>query len=605
MELLQSLRDKSLLLARPSARPAGAIRFGMYESIRAYAWNRLTSGEQEVVRKRHATHYLARAAEAFEREDLPWLNEEQDNVLAVHRRALRSRPTTPEDAVRALEASAALVRLLRDRGPHILAMPLVDAAFEAAAAAGVQGAVWARAHLVRGIARFCQGEHALAQTDLELASSLAGGDIRTRIEACSTLCFVAHFNRNASAVADYAEQAARYARETSDPNLQARALNILAFARSTTHLEAAIDIYRGALEQFERSGNSLVAIQLTLANLGSSYLELCKFDEAELHLRRCLQLVGPMERRRSEALCLVNLAFTLQGQNKDVEGMHAAREACEVASRVGDRLAATRAHLALGMALDAAGDVSHARAKYDEARRAAREGGYPIYEAVALAELARLDASEGELAPAAASFDAAESLAEGAPGLEGASVEVARGHLDLALADAARKAGDETRAASSFERARERARAGADALGEGAWGGYLLHRALTNLNRAVERWPAPSMHRKPSLRVGPDCRFFDMGGARVDLGRRGSSRRLLHELIQARLEAPGVALAVQSLVERVWPGDKSDPLAMGHRIHTIVNDLRRLGLRDVLATREDGYLIEARVEVVACGPDDS
>jgi predicted ATPase len=57
VELLQSLRDKSLLFALPSE-PGLPYRFGLYESIRRFAREHLDRTEAGALQLRHARHYL-------------------------------------------------------------------------------------------------------------------------------------------------------------------------------------------------------------------------------------------------------------------------------------------------------------------------------------------------------------------------------------------------------------------------------------------------------------------------------------------------------------------------------------------------------------------
>jgi predicted ATPase/class 3 adenylate cyclase len=85
-DTLQSLLDKSLLRKREAELGS---RYWMLETIREYASERLdASGEAEVVQRRHAEHYLARAQELephmpVKREWLDRLEAEHDNIRAA------------------------------------------------------------------------------------------------------------------------------------------------------------------------------------------------------------------------------------------------------------------------------------------------------------------------------------------------------------------------------------------------------------------------------------------------------------------------------------------------------------------------------------------
>jgi tetratricopeptide (TPR) repeat protein len=101
-----------------------------------------------------------------------------------------------------------------------------------------------------------------------------------------------------------------------------------------------------------------------------------------------------------------------------------------------------------------------------------------------------------------------------------------------------------------------------------------------------------------ALRLAADSSWFELGGgARVDLGRRGSLKRILDSLAEQRTTAPGQGLPVATLVEKGWPGERVLVEAAATRVRVAVATLRRLGLRSVIITREDGYLLDPSVAV--------
>ncbi|HEU5098749.1 MAG TPA: tetratricopeptide repeat protein [Roseiflexaceae bacterium] len=89
LELLAHLVDKSLVVVEPQLH--GKVRYRLLETIRAYALERLeASGEEPVLRQRHATYYAALAAQAApwltHAERKPWLERlavEHSNLLAA------------------------------------------------------------------------------------------------------------------------------------------------------------------------------------------------------------------------------------------------------------------------------------------------------------------------------------------------------------------------------------------------------------------------------------------------------------------------------------------------------------------------------------------
>jgi predicted ATPase/DNA-binding CsgD family transcriptional regulator len=181
-DLLARLVDKSLVQVEESV--AGAARFRLLETLRQYGAERLTQrGETDVIRARHATHYLAlveQAAPALRGADQGWwlarLAADADNL----RTALRWLAGQGELAP-AYRLAGALWRFWAVRGywsegrtslADVLARtpPAGAAAPDPAARAAVlQGA---------GALAFYQGDYSAARTSLEesLALQRAGGD---------------------------------------------------------------------------------------------------------------------------------------------------------------------------------------------------------------------------------------------------------------------------------------------------------------------------------------------------------------------------------------------------------------------------------------------
>jgi pSer/pThr/pTyr-binding forkhead associated (FHA) protein len=92
------------------------------------------------------------------------------------------------------------------------------------------------------------------------------------------------------------------------------------------------------------------------------------------------------------------------------------------------------------------------------------------------------------------------------------------------------------------------------------------------------------------------------GGTDISLARRGPLRRVLVRLAQHRDTpngAPGVA--GDELFAAGWPGEKAVGQSAEGRLRTAIWTLRRMGLHDLLVTRDDGYHLTAGV-VIAWRP---
>lgn len=114
--------------------------------------------------------------------------------------------------------------------------------------------------------------------------------------------------------------------------------------------------------------------------------------------------------------------------------------------------------------------------------------------------------------------------------------------------------------------------------------------------------PAAQAHRAPrpesglrsraSLAVDADGRWFQLPGeAVVSLQRWRSLQRVLARLAEERRERPGGPLSVEALVLAGWPGERMLARAGATRVYTAIASLRRMGLRDVLLSTDQGYML--------------
>ena len=103
------------------------------------------------------------------------------------------------------------------------------------------------------------------------------------------------------------------------------------------------------------------------------------------------------------------------------------------------------------------------------------------------------------------------------------------------------------------------------------------------------------------LTLGPEAKWFVIDGrGRVDLSRRGPIRRVLARLHEAhRARAP--ALTLIELQQAGWPGQKIRPESAKRRVYVAIGELRKLGLGDLIVTRDDGYQLDPDV-TIAVGP---
>jgi hypothetical protein len=60
-------------------------------------------------------------------------------------------------------------------------------------------------------------------------------------------------------------------------------------------------------------------------------------------------------------------------------------------------------------------------------------------------------------------------------------------------------------------------------------------------------------------------------------------------------------LTWDDLLAAGWPGERMRADAGAHRVRVAISTLRKMGLRDVLRTEEDGYRLDPCFEVVRAG----
>ncbi len=107
---------------------------------------------------------------------------------------------------------------------------------------------------------------------------------------------------------------------------------------------------------------------------------------------------------------------------------------------------------------------------------------------------------------------------------------------------------------------------------------------------------------RPALLLATNAIWFAVsGGARVDLSRRGSLRRILWALSEHHANSPEQALGREALLACGWPQERLLADAASKRLRVAIATLRGFGLKDVLRTQDDGYLLDprARIEVVS------
>jgi len=110
--------------------------------------------------------------------------------------------------------------------------------------------------------------------------------------------------------------------------------------------------------------------------------------------------------------------------------------------------------------------------------------------------------------------------------------------------------------------------------------------------------PESGLRTRARLAVGAEGRWFQLPGEDVvSLERWRSLQRVLARLADERRVRPGASLSVEALVLAGWPGERMLARAGATRVYTAIASLRRLGLREVLLSSEQGYMLAAGVPI--------
>jgi predicted ATPase len=565
VDVVAALRDKSLVRSVGAA--TTSTRLALYVSIREYAQEHAARrADAAALVDRHRRYYVdstRAAAETFARRgDAPSravLRSEKENLLAIQR-GLRARGALSradaEDLARVVLSLQPVIEAETAYEDLIAMISDGIAASEAARDDALRG----RLLVARGNAYGLRGEAVSCLGDLEAARDLG--------------------------------------RATGDRPLEAEALLMAGVRyRQQGRLDEAWSAGSEAATMLEGAGYPRME-GANLAVMGFLLCELGRAEESRRYNVRARALFSEAGDRWSEALTLANLAQLDQAAGEVERAALGYEGALERFREVGDRRYEGRylGYLA-GLDLER-GREGAARAGYESSLDLLVSFRMRHGEGLFRACLGALEASESRAREAVNQLDRAEDLLRSleAPSFV-ASVGVHRGHLDLLLSREAAARGESERAAAHEAAARARlANVSFAASSEDVrFAMRLLERALA---RHLPGARAPARVR-PRLAVGPSARWFRTAdGPVVELGRRASLRLILLALVQRRIKAPDEAIGGEALLALGWPGERILAGAGATRVRVGISTLRRLGLAGLLLTREDGYLLDPRADVL-------
>ena len=608
-ELARALHARALLRIDEPPDLPGEVRLFLFESVRAYAAEALAAaagpdgapgGVAAAGALRHAQVHVARGeALAAERGGpdevlaLRRLARDADNLVAAYRR-MRAR-----DAGLAARALLALQPHFVGHGPAARYLPLLDEACAWAERAGdaelEARLLIARAELVRVAARYDEAERdAAAAMTLADAHGLQALGAEARM-ARAPLYWHAGAHDQAEAV--LLEALERY-RALGAPRRACDALQRLGIVyRSMGRTDDSLARTQEAIAIARRVGNLRVE-GTALTGLAQALRALGRLDEAAAAAARSLEVGRALEDRRFLSATLGTLALVRLLQDDAPGAARYAREGMEIAAAHGNPRGELENGWVLGVALAVDGRLEEAWAQLAATGRP-RAGGEGAAARESRIFLAALQAERGETGAARATFAEVAPAVGGGGTSEDAEVNAASELLAplLSLLEARRAGTDGAQAQEREARAAiEPALARASTPGKPD----LVAAAAAFVRAAVARQRAPAgaatgaaeRRAAPELVVGEGGRWFERGGRRFSLGRRGPPARILAALAAARLATPGRALDAFELLSHGWPGQKVLAESGAMRVYAAVATLRRLGLRKEILTRDDGYLLD-------------
>jgi len=353
-----------------------------------------------------------------------------------------------------------------------------------------------------------------------------------------------------------------------------------------------------------------------------------RFDDAWTRSGEAIEILREVGDRRSEGISLVTRAICAHETGPLDSAAALYEQAVAIFRAIRDSSYASTSLANLGLIAQEKGLCDDAARWLDEALALARDTGDRRVQGVLLGYRARLEQHVGDLMRAADTYRRALAL------LDECGDPVSRGVVRACAGSLAAELGEAERARDAFATARalldgisdryaavarmcelhlevaqgqeKAARARADELVQSAQAAGAMSadlrmaRSLLEL-RACGEHPGEAQA-VGGLQIDPDGQWFrTVEGDRVDLGGRKVLRRVLRALVRAYVDGAR-PMNVCELQEAGWPGERIRPQAAARRVYTALWALRRLGLGDALARREDGYFLTGSIALPGALP---
>ncbi len=317
LEKVQRLREASFLLVREAPDTEGtSLRFHMLESLREFGLERLDPRELDAGYERLTHHFSGLSGPD------PFATVDTENVRAV---------------VSWCRTSAA---------GHSLELDLLNALMHFWSNRGgwVEGRDWVQAALERH----------------------AGEDVLAQRKAWNTLGFLHAMLGEDGLARDCFERVLADSEQAEDPVMAVRALSNMAIiaVRAGDSIRGCA-LMEQSLHQAERLGDTRI-IAMQNYNLGATYVELGRYEEARRFLDRSLQQSREQDFAGGVALCLCSLAEAARKEGDSLAARQMLEESLEIFRSVGEKPRIVEMLDRLVKLLEAEGDLLQARIYSDE-----------------------------------------------------------------------------------------------------------------------------------------------------------------------------------------------------------------------------------------------
>lgn len=550
LDVLQRLCDKSLVVVEATRFGQGVFR--LLGAVRAYASERVPI--DDATRARYWRFVAGVAAKWLDDIDRRTFDAEpkalhealraQESLLMAIDFAREAREPDAYDAVATIVT--AFVSIVARAGPLAPHLPLLDAILSDDRMAALSTVQRVRLILCRAQVRRLCGRHDGALEDAERAVQLCD-EPRMGARARWVQGLVHADRAELSEAKGQLEAALPEVKEHDVPAaVGALLVDMAGVVWRDGDRAAAVQLVDRALPILRVAGAKRdVARALELRGV------LAIGDEATAALGEALAVFREIGDRRREASCARDLATALRVQGRFAEARAQLVVAERKSSELGDRLRQMHAVAMRGVLAHIEGDLSSALELHRHASAGYADLGDERMATLCASRAAAALADRGEIDLAASEV----------------AVPLHRAHLDVARGDheAARQRRDEVQ-----------------------------HATLEDLALFDSLLPP-----RDALGVGPDARWVVLpGGARVALDKKEALRRIVAGLVEARRRTPGRVLSRAELFAFGWPQERALLKAQGTRVRVALSTLRKMGLRELIVSRDDGWLLDPRVDVL-------